>query len=96
MTSVFAGFLLAEDAIIKSLGFAMAAGVLFDAFLVRMTLVPAVMSLLGRAAWMIPGWLDRLLPDVDVEGERLTALLATGAIVPNPRTHVDTPSRVTH
>jgi RND superfamily putative drug exporter len=71
MMSVFAGFILADDTIIKSLGFALAFGVAVDAFLVRMTIVPAVLSLLGRAAWWLPRWLDRLLPDVDVEGARL-------------------------
>ena len=72
MTGVFAGFLFGSDPIIKSFGFALATGVLFDAFLIRMTLVPAVMSLLGDTAWAIPRWLDRALPDVDVEGEKLT------------------------
>ncbi len=61
---------------IKSLGFALAVGVAVDAFLVRMTIVPAVMSLLGRAAWWLPAWLDRLLPDIDVEGEQLSHRLA--------------------
>jgi RND superfamily putative drug exporter len=72
MISVFAGFVLAESALIQSIGFALAFGVLMDAFVVRMTLVPAVMSLLGRGAWWLPKWLDRILPDVDVEGEKLT------------------------
>ncbi|EOD63644.1 MMPL family transporter [Amycolatopsis vancoresmycina] len=72
MISVFAGFILAESALIQSIGFALAFGVLVDAFVVRMTLVPAVMSLLGRGAWWLPKWLDRVLPDVDVEGEKLT------------------------
>ncbi|MEO3745915.1 MMPL family transporter [Plantactinospora sp. B5E13] len=71
MTSVFAGFVLMEDPVIKSMGFALAIGVAIDAFVVRMTLVPAVMSLLGRAAWWLPGWLARILPSVDIEGERL-------------------------
>jgi RND superfamily putative drug exporter len=71
MTSVFAGFMLVDDPIIKSMGFALAVGVLIDAFVVRMTIVPAVMSLLGRAAWWLPGWLARLLPNVDIEGQRL-------------------------
>lgn len=71
MTSVFAGFVLMDDPIIKSMGFALALGVAIDAFLVRMTLVPAAMSLLGRAAWWLPRWLDRVLPHVDIEGERL-------------------------
>ncbi|MFI5933911.1 MMPL family transporter [Actinoplanes sp. NPDC051494] len=76
MISVFAGFILADDAIIKSIGFALAFGVLIDAFLVRLTIVPAVLSLLGRAAWWLPRWLDRVLPNVDVEGEQLTKELA--------------------
>ena len=71
MTSVFAGFVLIEDPIIKSMGFALAIGVAIDAFVVRMTIVPAVMSLLGRGAWWIPRWFDRILPDVDIEGEKL-------------------------
>jgi RND superfamily putative drug exporter len=71
MISVFAGFVLAPDALIKSIGFALAAAILLDAFVVRMTIVPAVMALLGRRAWALPRWLDRLLPNVDVEGERL-------------------------
>ncbi|MEU8238307.1 MMPL family transporter [Actinoplanes missouriensis] len=79
MISVFAGFILADDTIIKSLGFALAFGVAVDAFLVRMTIVPAVMSLLGRAAWWLPRWLDRLLPNIDVEGEQLTRQLAAHA-----------------
>ncbi len=71
MTSVFAGFVLAEDTLIQSIGFALAVGVAIDAFVVRMTIVPAVMSLLGKRAWWLPRWLDRLLPHVDVEGDRL-------------------------
>ncbi|WP_067509809.1 MMPL family transporter [Actinoplanes sp. TFC3] len=71
MISVFSGFILGDDAIIKSIGFALAAAILLDAFVVRMTLVPAVMMLLGRRAWWLPRWLDRLLPDVDVEGSKL-------------------------
>ena len=72
MTSVFAGFVFAQDSLIQSIGFALAFGVAIDAFVVRMTIVPAVMSLLGRGAWWLPRWLDRLLPRVDVEGARLT------------------------
>ncbi|MEV7629018.1 MMPL family transporter [Actinoplanes sp. NPDC089786] len=71
MVSVFAGFILAPDPVIKSIGFALAVAVLFDAFVVRMTIVPAVMTLLGRAAWWLPGRLNRLLPDLDVDGEKL-------------------------
>ncbi|MER7008330.1 MMPL family transporter [Dactylosporangium sp. NPDC000555] len=76
MTAVFAGFVLVEDPVIKSMGFALAIGVAIDAFIVRMTIVPAVVSLLGRAAWWLPRWLDRLLPNVDIEGERLREHLA--------------------
>ncbi|WP_328607665.1 MMPL family transporter [Amycolatopsis sp. NBC_00345] len=75
MISVFAGFVLAESSLIQSIGFALAFGVLVDAFVVRMTIVPAVMSLLGRGAWWLPRWLDRILPNVDVEGEGLTKKL---------------------
>ncbi|MDA0179810.1 MMPL family transporter [Solirubrobacter phytolaccae] len=71
MGAVFSGFILEQDAIIKSVGFALAFGILVDAFLVRMTLIPAVMALLGERAWWLPGWLDRLLPDVDIEGSSL-------------------------
>jgi len=75
MVGVFGGFVTANEAVIKSIGFALAVGVFADAFLVRMTLVPAVMSLLGDRAWWLPRWLDRLLPDLDVEGEKLTKML---------------------
>jgi RND superfamily putative drug exporter len=71
MISVFSGFILAPDAIIKSIGFALGVAVLFDALIIRMTVVPAAMFLLGESAWWLPRWLDRLLPDVDVEGEKL-------------------------
>jgi RND superfamily putative drug exporter len=71
MVSVFAGFILSPESIINSIGFALGVAVLFDALVVRMTIVPAVMTLLGRSAWWLPGWLDRVLPDVDVEGEKL-------------------------
>jgi hypothetical protein len=63
-------------ALIKSIGLGLAAAVFFDAFVVRMTVVPAVMALLGRRAWALPAWLDRILPNVDVEGERLRRALA--------------------
>jgi len=77
MTSVFAGFILLDDPVIKSMGFALAIGVAIDAFVVRMTIVPAVISLLGRSAWWLPGWLNRALPNVDIEGERLREELAS-------------------
>ncbi|MEU5670625.1 MMPL family transporter [Micromonospora sp. NPDC047753] len=71
MMSVFGGFVFLEDPIIKSMGFALAIGVAIDAFVVRMTIVPAVMSLLGDRAWWLPRWLNRALPNVDIEGEGL-------------------------
>ncbi len=71
MVSVFGGFVFAELAMIRPVGLGLAVGVLVDAFVVRMTLTPAVMGLLGERAWYLPQWLDRLLPDVDVEGAAL-------------------------
>ena len=71
MVSVFSGFILEHDAIIKSVGFTLAFGILVDAFVVRMTLIPAVMALLGDRMWWLPRWLDRLLPHVDIEGQAL-------------------------
>ena len=52
----------------------------FDAFIVRMTLIPALMYLLGEKAWWLPRWLDRILPNVDVEGESLPAALPARAV----------------
>jgi putative drug exporter of the RND superfamily len=71
MTAVFAGFMLEDDAVVKSMGFALAASIIFDAFIVRMALIPAVLYLLGERAWWLPKWLDRILPNVDVEGTSL-------------------------
>jgi RND superfamily putative drug exporter len=71
MFSVFASFVTIDDVIVKAIAFGLAVGILVDAFLVRMTLVPAVLALLGRSAWWLPRWLDRILPDLDVEGARL-------------------------
>ncbi|GAA2332608.1 MMPL family transporter [Dactylosporangium salmoneum] len=71
MMSVFFGFMLGPEAIIKSIGFGLGMAILFDAIVVRMIVVPAVMALLGRAAWWLPRWLDKAMPNVDVEGEQL-------------------------
>ncbi len=71
MISVFAAFMLSPDASTKSLGFAFSFGIAVDAFLIRMTVVPAVMVVLGRRAWWLPRRLDRVLPRVDIEGEGL-------------------------
>ncbi|MEU1803300.1 MMPL family transporter [Streptomyces sp. NPDC019937] len=72
MIAVFAGFVGETDSMIKMIGFGLASAVLFDAFVVRMAIVPAVLALLGERAWWLPKWLDRLLPNVDVEGEALS------------------------
>ena len=71
MISVFAGFIVPDEPIIKSIGFALAIGILFDAFVVRMTIIPAVMAMLGDRAWWLPAWLDRIIPNVDLEGTGL-------------------------
>ncbi|MBB0246164.1 MMPL family transporter, partial [Streptomyces alkaliphilus] len=80
MISVFASFVSADEPMIKMIGFGLAAAILFDAFVVRMAIVPAVLALLGRSAWWLPAWLDRILPNVDVEGEKL----ARGPVAPEP------------
>jgi RND superfamily putative drug exporter len=71
MIAVFSGFIMSPETLVREIGFGLAFAVAIDAFVVRMTIVPAVMALLGRAAWWLPRWLNRLLPDVDVEGEKL-------------------------
>ncbi|MFF9920327.1 MMPL family transporter [Streptomyces globisporus] len=71
MMAVFSGFIGSSEQMIKMIGFSLAIAVLFDAFVVRMAIVPAVLALLGKKAWWLPRWLDRALPNVDVEGEKL-------------------------
>ncbi|MGO1591805.1 MMPL family transporter [Ancrocorticia sp.] len=71
MISVFARFVASVASMIKSIGLGLAVGVLLDAFVVRMWIMPAVMTLLGESAWWLPKWLDRILPRVDVEGSQL-------------------------
>jgi RND superfamily putative drug exporter len=76
MISVFAGFAITSpDAMVKMMGFGLATAVLLDAFVVRMIIVPALMGLIGERAWWLPKWLDRLMPNVDVEGESLERYL---------------------
>jgi len=87
VAGVFSGFVLSDQVLVKSIGFALAFGVLVDAFVVRMTIVPAVMSLLGPAAWWLPRRLERILPKVDIEGRRLEthpAVVSTAAPCPAP------------
>lgn len=71
MIAVFSGFIGSSESMIKMIGFSLAIAVFFDAFVVRMAIVPAVLALLGKRAWWLPRWLDRALPNVDVEGEGL-------------------------
>lgn len=99
MVAVFAGFITTGWFMLQPIAIGLAVGVLVDAFIVRMTLVPAVLALLGPRAWTLPAWLDRLLPTVDVEGEGLAHVLEhrrwteqngkaslrlDGAVVPTP------------
>ncbi len=76
MFAVFAFFVPNGEGAIKPIAFGLAIGVAIDAFVVRMILVPAVMHLLGERAWWLPGWLDRILPTLDVEGESLARQLS--------------------
>jgi RND superfamily putative drug exporter len=71
MFFVFFAFVPEGSGTIKPIALGLATGIAFDAFLVRMTLVPAIMTLLGSAAWWMPAWLGRLLPNMDIEGEKL-------------------------
>lgn len=69
MVSVFAAFLLSDNIVVKMLGLGLAVSVLIDATVVRLLLVPAVMTVLGRRAWWVPRWLDRIMPHINPEGE---------------------------
>ncbi|MDQ0596008.1 RND superfamily putative drug exporter [Streptomyces canus] len=72
MISVFAGFVGMSSPTIQTMGVGLAAAVAFDAFVVRMAIVPAVLALLGHRAWWLPRILNRVLPNVDIEGEKLS------------------------
>jgi RND superfamily putative drug exporter len=69
MVSVFAAFLLSDNIVVKMLGLGLAVSVLIDASIVRLLLVPAVMTALGRHAWWCPRWLNRIMPHINPEGE---------------------------
>ena len=71
MVSVFGGYVNTHQAMVRPIGFGLAVGVIFDAFVVRMVLIPALMHLAGEKAWWLPKWLDKILPNVDVEGSQL-------------------------
>jgi RND superfamily putative drug exporter len=73
MIMVFGGFASSHLASVRPMGLALAVGVLIDAFLIRLVFVPALMTLMGKSAWWIPRWLDRILPQMDVEGAKLEA-----------------------
>jgi RND superfamily putative drug exporter len=79
MAAVFGSFFLMDDPIIKSIAFALTFGVLVDALVVRMTLVPAVMFMLGERAWWLPKALDRVVPNADIEGASLPAFVPPAA-----------------
>ena len=68
MIAVFGGFVLGDDPVVKMMGLGLATAILVDATVVRIVLVPATMKLMGDANWWLPGWLDRLLPTVDIDG----------------------------
>ncbi len=78
MICVFASFALGGNQTIKLFGIALASAVFIDAFVIRSVLVPAVMELMGKSAWWLPGWLDRLLPKLHVEAAPHEEELATG------------------
>jgi RND superfamily putative drug exporter len=69
MISVFSGFITNHDQTIQTIGFGLAFGVFLDAFVVRMSIVPAVMTLLGNSAWWLPKWLNKIIPHISIEGE---------------------------
>ena len=75
MIGVFMAFVHTDNVYVKPIALGLTVGIAADAFLVRMTLIPARMAALGEKAWWLPAWLDRLLPVVDVEGEGLEQTL---------------------
>jgi putative drug exporter of the RND superfamily len=76
MFSIFVAFMFTKDPTIKAIGFSFAAGVFLDAFVVRLTLVPAVMAIVRSRLWYHPEWFARFIPDPDIEGLRLEEHLA--------------------
>jgi len=81
MFSIFVAFMFTSDPTIKAIGFSFAAGVFLDAFVVRLTLVPAIMAIIGSRLWYHPAWFARYVPDPDIEGQRLEGKLSTGELV---------------
>ncbi|MFD9499428.1 MMPL family transporter [Streptomyces sp. NPDC060035] len=76
MASVFSGFIMEDNDFVRMIGLGLALAVLFDALVVRMAIIPALFAILGDRAWWLPKWLDRVLPNMDVEGEKLSRRLA--------------------
>ena len=83
MFAVFGGFVFAHLTMIRPIGLGLAVGVIVDAVIVRMTLVPALTHLLGERAWWMPAWLDRVVPNVDVEGASLAPENSAGEQAPD-------------
>jgi RND superfamily putative drug exporter len=96
MAAVFASFILAPDPITKSIGFSFAVGVLVDAFVVRLTLIPAAMAIIGDRIWYHPRWYARYIPDPDIEGEKLERKLTRPAVTAEPGQHLTSPRRGGH
>lgn len=84
MISVFTSFVFGGESVIAPVAFALAAGIVMDALVVRMCAIPAVMALLGRHAWWLPRWLDRVLPNIDLEGSRIGRVRAEVAVPVEP------------
>ncbi|MFB7890601.1 MMPL family transporter [Microbacterium sp. NPDC056044] len=84
MAAVFGGFAMSPSSLVGSIALALTVGVVADAFIVRMVLVPAALALLGRSAWWMPKWLDRILPTIDVEGAALESSTPAPALDPQP------------
>jgi len=80
MFSIFVAFMFTSDPTIKAIGFSFAAGVFPDAFVVRLTLIPAVMAIIGSRIWYHPKWFTRHIPDPDIEGQRLEHQLTQGEL----------------
>lgn len=84
MAVVFAGFATSESAVAASIAFGLVIGVIADAFLVRMVIMPALLTLMGNAAWWFPAWLERILPDLDVEGHALDTTTTPQPVAAEP------------
>jgi RND superfamily putative drug exporter len=92
MTGVFVAFAITPIASMRQLGVGLTTAVLLDATIVRLVLLPALVRLAGQAAWWLPGWLDRLLPDLDVEGDGKAAREAEPERPARPPAHTPAPA----